>query len=267
MTPASIILDLLRTYKDRGTPVKEIMAAGAMFDFSENAMRVNLSRLVGKGLVENFERGFYRISDHADPVNEFVEAWRAGEGRVRPWDQAAWLVVHLSDKEAPKRAWALDANGFREIAARLWARPDNLRLTPTALGKRLRQLGLDDQSILLTNAHMDKRWQDAWLAHFDLETLVTTYSDCEKALQQSAARLKALSRTNALKESFHLGGEAVHILAKDPLIPAELIDTTERERLWQTMLAYDKLGRTIWATRLSEPESIPTPQLMIANTR
>ncbi|MEX2327061.1 MAG: hypothetical protein WD558_04975, partial [Pseudomonadales bacterium] len=231
MTPASIILDLLRTYRHRGTAVKEIMAAGAMFDFSENAMRVNLSRLVGKGLVENFERGYYRISDHADPVNEFVEAWREGEDRVKPWDGASWLVVHSSHEEAPKRAWALDANGFRQIAEGLWARPDNLSLTHTALDMRLRQLGVDARSVLLTNAQIDKRCQDAWLIQFDLDRLVTTYSESEKALRQSAARLTKLPRRDALKESFHLGGEAVHILAKDPLLPSEVIDTTQRKLL------------------------------------
>ncbi|MEX1237098.1 MAG: hypothetical protein WD994_02400, partial [Pseudomonadales bacterium] len=88
-----------------------------------------------------------------------------------------------------------------------------------------------------------------------------------KALRQSAARLTKLPRRDALKESFHLGGEAVHILAKDPLLPSEVIDTTQRKQLWETMLAYDRLGRNIWTTRLSSPERIPTPQLIISNTR
>ena len=58
-------------------------------------------------------------------------------------------------------------------------------------------------------------------------------------------------------ESFTLGGEALHLLAKDPYLPAELQDPGIRERLWQTMLRYDELGRSIWSpAQGSMPTSI-----------
>ena len=101
MKPSAIILDLLRTYTHRGTAVKNIMATGAMFDFSENVMRVNLSRLVTKGTVENFKRGHYRLTNRTDPVNDFVEAWRLGESRVNgrwtPWDFVPFRPVYGPD--------------------------------------------------------------------------------------------------------------------------------------------------------------------------
>ncbi|MBT7541356.1 MAG: PaaX family transcriptional regulator, partial [Gammaproteobacteria bacterium] len=40
--------------------MRNIMRTGAMFGFSENLMRVSLSRLAAKGTVENFKRGYYR---------------------------------------------------------------------------------------------------------------------------------------------------------------------------------------------------------------
>ena len=79
MKPANLILSLLRTYQHQGTSVKNIMDTGAMFGFNQNMMRVNLSRLVTRGLVVNTGRGHYRICEVADPVNQFVENWRAGE--------------------------------------------------------------------------------------------------------------------------------------------------------------------------------------------
>ena len=66
-------------------------------------------------------------------------------------------------------------------------------------------------------------------------------------------------------ESFRLGGEGIHVLAKDPLLPQELIDTALRANLWQTMIDYDRLGREIWSGGKREGgASMPVPGL--ANT-
>ena len=53
MKPANFILDLLRTYKRRGTSARNIMASAKFFDFSDNLIRVTLSRLVARGIIKN----------------------------------------------------------------------------------------------------------------------------------------------------------------------------------------------------------------------
>ncbi|MCH7744410.1 MAG: PaaX family transcriptional regulator, partial [Proteobacteria bacterium] len=52
MKPSGVILDLLRTYQQQGTSARNIMATGKMFGFNENAMRVNLSRLASRQIIE-----------------------------------------------------------------------------------------------------------------------------------------------------------------------------------------------------------------------
>lgn len=266
MKPTAIILDLLRTYGRRGTTVKTIMATGAMFEFSDNVMRVSLSRLVARGTVENFTRGQYRLADRADPLNDFVEQWRRGEDRVRPWDGDAWLLVHTDSETASKRDWALDARGFRRISPGLWSRPDNLADTAADQERLLRRLGLDDAQVFIANARIAPRWQDAWCAQFDTGALDSAYRRAHHALSESLARIDRMPYESALKETFHRGGNAVHILAKDPLLPSQMIDTAPRRELWQIMLSYDRKGREIWGERSERrPDAIPTPQLHVAN--
>lgn len=267
MKPTSVILDLLRTYLQKGTTVKAIMATGAMYDFSENQMRVNLSRLVSKGIVENFKRGYYRLTDHTDPLNDFVESWRLGEARVKPWDGQSWLLTHTEEKPVEKRSWALDACGFRQIADGLWIRPDNLARDPVDLERLLTALGMDDTCILATGASLTQRWQDAWEAHFDFCAMAGRYEQYRADLEASLTRLDDMPYESALKESFQLGGRVVHILAKDPLLPEAFIDTASRKALWQSMLAYDRKGREVWGRRgRDRPSAMPTPQLSVLET-
>ncbi|MBT3832436.1 MAG: PaaX family transcriptional regulator, partial [Gammaproteobacteria bacterium] len=70
MKPGNFILDLLRTYGQKGTSAQNLMSSSRMFNFSENLIRVTLSRLAARGLIENFERGHYRLAELSDPITE-----------------------------------------------------------------------------------------------------------------------------------------------------------------------------------------------------
>ena len=267
MKSTAVILDLLRTYGHRGTSVKTIMATGAMFDFSDNLMRVSLSRLVTRGKVENISRGHYRLTDLADPLSEFVERWRLGEDRSRPWDGHSWLLLHTSEPDLDDRDWALDALGFREVTAGLWSRPDNLSLDAGELERLLLRLGMDGDSVLVSAAQLSERWQQAWQRQFDVQALAQTYTACRTRLLESLDRLAGKSREDAMRETFLIGGEAVHILAKDPLLPGQMMDPAPRRALWQTMLDYDRKGREIWAGNgKPSPRIMPTPQLQLSHS-
>jgi len=164
--PANIILDLLRTYAERGTSVANIMATGAMFDFNDNRMRVGLSRLVAKQTIENFSRGFYRLSNTTDPFNTFIERWRLGESRILPWDHR-WLLVHRSRDAAPttqaKSEWALTNHGFREAIKDCWIRPDNTALDLDELEHQLHHLGLEHEAMLASAAKLNRGGNTAGL--------------------------------------------------------------------------------------------------------
>jgi len=257
MKPASIILDLLRTYPSRGTSVQKIMGTGAMFDFSENLMRVSLSRLAAKGTIENFRRGFYRLTDSTDPLNDFIEEWRLGDSKRRPWHNG-WILV-----QSGTASWALKANGFRHIDTNLWARPDNLARSTSELQKLLTDLGAPEDCIIATNACLANKQAEHVVGQFDLAMLRARYLETIGKLSESLDRLEVIPTGAAQRECFHLGGSAIQVLALDPLLPDEILPGHERHKLWELMLVYDKVGREIWrGQNEDQPTTLPRAQVL-----
>lgn len=258
MKSTGVILDLLRTYPRQGTSARNIMATGKMFGFNENAMRVSLSRLVSRDMVENITRGYYRLTENANPINDFIDLWRLGEQRRRPWPEPLYCVLNLP-RPSKKDLWIIDSMGFVSIATNLWTRPDNLSEKHGKLAKRMSRLGLNEAAILFTNARLSSRESTRCLDQYDLQALTASYKKTAKQLEQSLKALDELPVEDAMKESFVLGGKAIQVLSKDPLLPDELMDSADRAGLWQTMLQYDQVGREIWSNRHNEsPNVMPT---------
>lgn len=256
MKPTSIILDLLRTYPSRGTSVQKIMATGSMFGFSENLMRVSLSRLATKGTIENFQRGFYRLTDSTDHLNDFIEEWRLGEARRREWNGHWILAEHQSD------SWALKANGFIKLDGNIWVRPDNLARSTEQLQALLVNLGAHDDCIVATGACLIGNRAKEALTNFNIAALNHTYIETIGKLTDSLARLASIPVDVAQRECFHLGGSAIQILALDPLLPDEIMPGNNRQALWEIALTYDKVGREIWRGRTGEqPAALPIAQV------
>ncbi|HSG89076.1 MAG TPA: hypothetical protein VLA56_07685 [Pseudomonadales bacterium] len=262
--PADVLLDLLRSVGDRGHSVRFLVDAGGLFDFSENTVRVTLSRLLTRGLVESPARGRYRLAARTDALNEFVERWRLGEARVRPWTPDDWLFAQLSAPSASTR-WALEALGFREVRLGLFARPDNLRLDPDALLTLGRGIGMEPELLLIRGTPQGcgaPGASDAWRSCWDPQALAADYEELGRRLRESAARLTSLPLDRARLESFRLGGEAIHCLAKDPLLPEQWLDPGPRAALVRETLAYDAAGKAVWASaRGREADALPVPQL------
>ncbi len=248
MKPSGVILDLLRTYSRQGTSARIIMATGRMFGFSENAMRVSLSRLVTRDIIENISRGNYRLTENTDPINEFVDLWRLGEQRRRPWPEPLYCVLNLA-RPAKKDLWVIASMGFVPLATSLWVRPDNLA---AACSDRMARLGLDETAIHFTHARLSSREATACLGEYDRNALTTSYRVTQNRLELSLEKLHELPVESAMKESFVLGGAAIQVLSKDPLLPDELLDSSDRMRLWKTMRQYDQAGREIWSNRHNE---------------
>lgn len=246
MKPANIILDLLRTYRHRGTSARNILSTAEMFGVTQNLTRVTLSRLVNRGLVENVSRGHYRLATVSDPVSSFIEEWQRGEARCRKWTTGTYLVAHICEP-SEKDLWILAATGFLPIRPALWARPDNLVRSRKLLTEWLLELGLSHQSLLMHNAQLDAKEQKNLISAYQIDKLKAGYRAMNNRLAKSAMTLTSRSKPEAMSESFQLGGEAIQLLAKDPYLPKPLIHTDERIALWRAMMEYDRLGRGIWA--------------------
>lgn len=263
MKTNQVILDLLRTYGPSGTTVQDITETGDLFGISENTIRVNLSRLVAKNLIEVMARGRYRLCANTSAVHDFAESWRLGEARLIPWPENHWLGIHLP-RANERSKWVLTNYGYREISSDFWLRPANLNVTTEALRQRQVSLGLDASALCLEGARLVGTEAEQWIQHFDLAALKTRYVEMTERLQTSLQRLPGLPRDRAKRESFELGGEAIEIMAKDPLIPSQYMSAEARKQLWETLLEYDEAGRQVWASATQTPDTLVTPnsQLM-----
>jgi len=242
--PSDVILDLMRGRSAKGLSAGYLIEACSLFGFKDNTVRVTLSRLQARGLIDSPERGIYRLAATADPVNEFVERWRDGERRVREWRAGDWIVVHLPGVDG-HAFWALDALGFREVRETLFARPDNLDLLRDQLQQMARRIGLPADALFVYGEVSEdaQRWRQVW----NCSAVEAGYAEMQQRLQISAQRLSNLSRDDARLESFRLGGEAINLLAKDPLLPGQWVDINLRRSLWQQTIDYERQGKRIWA--------------------
>lgn len=263
--PAAVLMDMLRGAPEVGRNAAYLINIGRLFNFSENTVRVTLSRLVARGLLENPQRGSYRLAATTDPINEFVERWRLGEARVSPWQPGRWLIAHA--ETLPERAgWALNAFGFREVRQQLFARPDNLAESLDEAREQARGIGVSTD-ILIMQTSLAAPHTDGWMDAWKIPQLNHDYQTLTQQLQQSQARLSTLPVDAARLECFKLGGIGIHRLAKDPLLPAQFVDVQgvdvqARRALHATMISYDAAGKAIWAnSRREKDNSLPIPRL------
>ena len=254
----SLALDLLSTMPPRyPVAVGALLHGATVLGIGENSMRVALARLRARGLVESDERGLYRLSPSAEPVNRMVRSWRSVEQGVTEWD-GSWLAVDMSGlprgdrKRARGCDRALRLLGFETLTPALRIRPNNLEGGAGAVRERLVTLGfaLAPMTFELTgmDADLDSQARSLW----DVETLEAGYRASRDRLVASTERLSSLSEVEAMAETFRFGGEAVRRIVLDPLLPEPIIDTRARRALVDAMRDYDRLGRECWKTWAGE---------------
>jgi len=268
VSPKSLILDLLRVAAPRAIPVRVFVTIGALFGLSGNALRVALTRSTAQGVVESDERGWYRLAPGASALSSHIEEWRLGERRVKPWD-GGWLACWLSrgvERSVRRRSLrALELAGFRQGLDGLFVRPDNLVASTGATFEKLRQLALEDDAHTFLADGFDEqllaRWQSSL---WNTNKLVRSYRASREGLERSARRAESLPVGEAAVETFLLGGAAIRVLATDPLLPDAMLETGERARLTESMLAYDALGRKVWSKLLHEVRVAEAPAHLYA---
>jgi len=263
-TAREFVLDLLSTRRHGGAmPVGALVAAAALLGIRGNTLRVALARLLGEGLVARDARGEYGLGPHAAFVRQ-VRSWRDLPARTRRWS-GSWVGVHLgglgqtSRTGLRRRAHALGALGFRALRPGLWLRPDNLAGGVAAVREQLHLLGLDGGASVfgmtdLTAADRDRARRLWRVAH-----LATAYRAARSRLERSETRLPRLPQPAAMTETFRLGGHVIRLLARDPLLPAELSPEHDRDRLVEAMQRYDRAGRRLWVRFLGRYGVRPHP--------
>ncbi|HKP55222.1 MAG TPA: hypothetical protein VJV78_00800 [Polyangiales bacterium] len=260
VTPRSVALNVVRTATAPSLSIAHLIAVGELFGLTANSMRVAIARLVADRLLESDERGFYRLAPKAGPVRAHVEDWRRGEGRMRPW-KGEWLAVSLGGKvaRAVRRGSlrALARCGLREALPGLWLRPDNLAQSWEEMLERLRALGLEDSAEPFRARDFAAPLQRRLHALWPTRALQLAYERALRDLQRSQRELDGMPHETALVESYLLGGEAIRVLATDPLLPDAIMSGDTRRELSEAMLRYDRIGRRIWrGFSLHSPRSL-----------
>lgn len=250
LSPKSLILDLLSTLRRGSFPVGGLVAAGACFGLEEGSVRVALARLLEAGLVERAERGRYRLGARAGAVQGRVVAWRAAQPRTRAWMGGFVGVLPAAGAGRGSRQRsdrALRFLGFRPLRRTLQVRPDNLVGGLAAVRAALQDLGLGADALVFELDGLDAAAQAHATALWDVAALQASWRTCRRALEASERRLPRLSRSEAMAESFLVGGRALRELALDPLLPEAIAPIDQREALVAAMRRYDHLGRACWA--------------------
>ncbi len=265
LTPKRLVLDLLSTVPKSSMPVGALVAAGHLFGFSENNLRVTLARLRAAALIDTDDRGQYRLAPEAAVVGKQVISWRNIEQRVRRWD-GDWVGVHTgavlrSNRRAHRRGdRALRFLGFQRFAAAIHLRPDNLAGGVEAVRRQLYELGLDVKAMVLglhdLDAEADRRARRLW----DTTGLRVGYRSSLAVLKASERRLAGLPPHRALVESFVLGGGVIRQIVLDPLLPEPLVPTDERAALVDAMCHYDRVGRSCWSLFLRQAGAGTAPE-------
>lgn len=245
LSAKNLILDLLRAAAPEPLSVKSLVDVGELFGFTENSVRVNVTRLLAKDILEQDDRGLYRFGDSSSSLLSWVNQWKTGEKRTRTWD-GDWLTLAFKPEKAKGRQQALlkalERLGFAGLWPGFFVRPNNLAQSQAEIQVWLQEQVGEANFILAKAEHLFEEPFHLW----DLEGLNIGYQQMIEVLKLSLERIPSKALPTALVESFSVGGEAIHILALDPLLPDPHANVAARAELTDLMLHYDSVGRSLW---------------------
>lgn len=255
LTAKALVLDFLSTRAPRELSAQAILSVGTSLGFSEQNLRMALTRLVEESTAVSAGRGRYRLSPSGDAMRREVRKWRevgkSSGDLTRPWT-GGWIAVFdaavpRSDRSALRRhEQAMRLRGMRALQPGLWVRPANLRDSVAELREHLIGIGLHPAALVAGLSDLDEKT----LAHatklWDAAALLAAYKTLTDELHASAARLTKIPMQAAAAESLILGRDVIRHINLDPLLPDELMPQRPLLALVRMMSAYDAAARAIW---------------------
>ncbi len=257
MSAKQLVLSLFGALDDATLPISKLIVGAGVFGIEESAVRMAANRLVNDGVLSSLERGWYGISDQGETLYEASRAWQIQNERLGDWT-GEWVVVHVahlgrSDRQALRRRnRAFMLCGFAELETGLWVRPSNLTLSTVALRDELVKLGLGDGSVVFRAVELIHQQSDDFPALWDRNALETSYHSALAAMAESESTLESRPLEAAAREVHEIGSSVVSVLTHDPLLPEPFVDTSLRRKVYDAMLSYDALGKSIWEELFAE---------------
>src|ERR1700722_18294572 len=154
LTARELVIDFLSNRYPREMLVQEITGVGIALGFTEQSLRMALTRLVEQAVAANIERGRYRLSPSGEAMRDEVRKWRHLDDLAKPWS-GAWIGVF--DASVPRSDRASERRHKRPRCARRFAArrpkicigPANLRDSVAELREHLRALGLQPAALVV----------------------------------------------------------------------------------------------------------------------
>jgi len=236
--------------------IGQLIKAGELFEIEATAIRMSVSRLIKDGLIASIKRGVYQSGKNAEKLNWEIKSWHTAHKKTKHWN-GDWLMAltsHLGRTNKTRlqsMIRALQLYGFVEIEVGVWIRPANLRQNINQLNLSLINIGLDSRAYLITVSEVALEQQQKWYVNWPVAELSKGYEAIIKRLETSLSRLKTMNSQDAARESLVIGESAIRLINLDPLLPKEIIDTTQFHKVVRTMIAYDKVGHSHWQIFLS----------------
>ena len=251
LTARELVLDFLSNRYPREMSAQEILGVGSVLGFSEQSLRMALTRLVEQAAAANTGRGLYRLSPSGETMREEVRKWRHVDELAKPWS-GAWIGVFdasvpRSDRAALRRhERAMRLRGFRELESGLWIRPANLRDSVSELRDQLSALGLHPAALVVGLHDLDDDVCAKATGLWDTATMLARYGALTDELLASKSQLDRLPLEVAAAESMVLGRDVIRHINLDPALPEELMPSHALTTLVRTMTEYDQQARQIW---------------------
>jgi len=217
----SLLLDLLRMVHPLALPVGLLVRAGCVLGINENAIRVNITRLLAKAQLEQDERGYYRLGKESVSHDTWLRQWQSGESRVKPW-KGDWLLLNSSSALKTKEEQSLMKMahyfGFRELIQGVWVRPNNLSRSTDDLAQQIAALShindfviVESNRVIQTENHKSLEALQSTL--WNRQEIETQYQEIISLLENGIAIVDKFSAEEAFKASYFVGAEVHHRLA------------------------------------------------------
>jgi phenylacetic acid degradation operon negative regulatory protein len=251
LTARELVIDFLSNRYPREMSVQEIAGVGNALGFSEQSLRMALTRLVEQSVAANPGRGLYRLSPSGEAMRDEVRKWRNLDDLAKPWS-GGWIgvfdaAIPRSDRAALRRhERAMRLRGFRELQAGLWVRPANLRDSVAELREHLRALGLHPGALVVGLNDLDDEARAKATSLWDTAAMLARYRALADELIASKRKLERIPLDTAAAESMVLGRDVIRHINLDPVLPEELMPQRALSNLIRVMSDYDQNARQIW---------------------
>lgn len=261
-TPKKLILGLLLAGQGKPLSVRDAIRACALFDLSENNVRVTMVRLSAEGLIQSPERGYYALGPAAEDLAKDVGSWRELPQRLQPW-QGDWLCCDLGtagrlERKAKRLSLrALDMTGLRQLEGSLYLRPANLKGSAPHLHQRLVVLGLPRRTLVACLSELDEGRHNGARHLWDPQAYSDNYQRRTEQLRGWLSRHDKLELDEAARESYLLGAEAIREVVFDPWLPEDFIDAVSRQAFFDAVLEFDAAGQELWRRFYSQGGGMP----------